>query len=239
MFPIYHKESEFVQPNDPIYYLLASNGLYLIKKNLFFTSSIPVFEPQNDKKLGWLEPHKMSVFIHLPKRISNEQYQTLAEFFRQIAYKHAGSEAVVLVYWDKAAEEYIFRVTDQYVGAGTALYKIGPNPTDFLKVGSFHSHGFASAYHSTTDDNDEAHDDGVHTTLGNVNFIPTISCSIVVDGLRFDVKPEYVIDTGLTGAHVPDDWFETVRKIPPKKLPKKGARTQPQPAPGFNQKRGV
>jgi len=62
-------------------------------------------------------------------------------------------------------------------------------------IGSIHSHGNMSAFHSTIDHMDEAHFDGLHITIGDVDdqFI-SISASVMANGYRFMVSPTEYID---------------------------------------------
>ena len=50
MLPIYLKDQDFAPPDDPIYYLLTRDGLFLVKRTPFFEAAVPA------PGLPWLEP---------------------------------------------------------------------------------------------------------------------------------------------------------------------------------------
>jgi hypothetical protein len=212
MFELYHKTKGFKPPDDQIYYLLGKNDLFLIKKTPFFTSSIPIFSSVGNRGLGWLEPHTASIKLNLPKKISLEDIRMITEFFRKIWLKYKGSEAIVFIYWDEKAQKYVFRVPEQQAG-GQVHYKVGKNPEGLIRFGDVHSHGAGDAGHSEKDDTDEEHDDGVHITIGNVDFNPSIACSVVSDGMRASFKPESIIE--IDTIDIPEEWIDKVKNYAP------------------------
>jgi hypothetical protein len=113
-------------------------------------------------------------------------------FFREVFRKYQ-AEAAVLLYLREGAE-YEIRIPPQQVAGGHCRYEIGPNPPGCIRVGTIHSHGAAEAFHSELDDLDEQHDDGLHVTIGSLHTKPSVSCSLVVDGRRFDLRPEEVLE---------------------------------------------
>lgn len=209
MFDIHQKTKDFTPPEDRIYYLMAKNGLFLVKRTTFFTSYIPIFSPTGSKGLGWLEPQDTIVRLTLKKKISQKDIQKITEFFRQVCDKYDGSEAIVLIYWNEHDQAYVFHVPEQQAGANVH-YKIGKNPEGLIMLGDIHSHGFESASHSVHDNTDEKHVDGIHITIGNVDFNPTYSCSVVCDGMRFMCRPESIIEIAKTDVEVPNDWIGRV-----------------------------
>lgn len=219
MFKIYQKETDFREPNDQIYYLLASNGLFQVKRTKFFTSSTLMFEPNRGKKLGWLESHEKRLRLHLPKKIPSLLIKKIVAFFQQVHDDYNGAEAIVLVYWDEKSGEYNIIAPEQIVGRATLPhYRVGKNPAGLCRVGTIHSHGSLAAFHSGVDHKDEENDDGIHITIGNINFFPSFACSIVCDGERFTLNPKDVIE--IESYEFPTDWLTRVRKIPKKVLRK-------------------
>ena len=60
-----------------------------------------------------------------------------------------------------------------------------------MKVGTIHSHCDFGASHSHGDHADEEHFDGIHITLGHVTSeTPSLSVSLVIDGIRFHKLPQ-------------------------------------------------
>ncbi len=186
MFPIYLKEPGFPEPDDPIYYMVSRNGLFQVKRTPLFCSRVRV------SGLSWLEEEREGAEFLLPVIPAKILGETMA-FFREIFRKHR-AEAAVLLYLREEAGEYEIRIPSQQVAGGRCRYEIGPNPAACRRVGTIHSHGAAEAFHSELDDVDEQYDDGLHVTIGSLHAKPTVSCSLVVDGRRFDLPPEAVLE---------------------------------------------
>jgi hypothetical protein len=186
VFPIYVKEPGFREPEDPIYYLVTGNGLFQVKRTPLFCSRIRV------SGLSWLEKEQERAEFLLPVIPAKILEETMA-FFREVFRKYR-AEAAVLLYLREGAGEYNIRIPPQTVAGGHCQYEIGPNPPKCIRVGTIHSHGAAEAFHSELDDADEQYDDGLHVTIGSLHAKPTVSCSLVVDGRRFDLRPEMVLE---------------------------------------------
>lgn len=188
MFPIYLKDDGFAEPNDPIYYLVTKDGLFQVKQNLFFRSSTKV------EGLGWLQGEEERVELRLPPLPAALLAEAVA-FFREVFEKHR-AEAVVLLYYHLRDKRYELKIPKQKVAEGRCEYEIGPTPPGYLRVGTIHSHASAEAFHSELDDLDEMQDDGLHITVGNLDGVMSLSCSFVVDGRRFPLKPDEVFEHG-------------------------------------------
>lgn len=186
MFPIYLKEPGFCEPDDPIYYLVTGNGLFQVKRTPLFRSRIRV------PGLLWLDREAERAEFLLPVIPAKILGDTMA-FFREVFRKYR-AEAAVLLYLREGAAEYTIRIPSQTVAGGHCRYEVGPNPAGHIRVGTIHSHGAAEAFHSELDDVDEQYDDGLHVTIGSLHAKPTVSCSLVVDGRRFDLRPEAVLE---------------------------------------------
>lgn len=186
MFPIYAKEPGFHAPEEPIYYLVSRNGLFQIKRTPVFRSRIRI------PGLLWLEEEEEGAEFLLPVIPAKILGETMA-FFREVFRKYR-AEAAVLLYLREGAGEYEIRIPPQTVAGGHCRYEVGPNPVGCLRVGTIHSHGVAEAFHSELDDVDEQYDDGLHVTIGTLHAKPTVCCSLVVDGRRFDLRPETVLE---------------------------------------------
>ncbi len=213
MFNIYEKDESFVEPDEQLYYLLASNGLFQIKKTIFFTASTLVFGPIKNKSMGWLQSHQVSITVHLPKKFPTKVMEQIKGFFEEVHDTLGGAEVIVLIYWNEDKQKYVVVAPDQDV-AFNALpyYKIGRNPPGFVKFGDAHSHGRLPAFHSAVDQKDEEFDDGFHITIGNVDAMPSISCEVVSDGQRFKVNPRVLLGEG-GKAQFPTEWMENVHKV--------------------------
>ena len=214
MFKIYEKTQDFKEPDDLIYYLVASNGLFQIKKTRFFKSNTLIFEPKGKKNLGWLEKHGAGIELTLPFKFPFELVQQIMEFFRRVCDKHNGSEAICLIYWSEEEKAYKIIVPEQKVEPSRVHCEVGKNPEGLTRVGTIHSHGSTRAFHSGVDDKDEKNDDGIHVTVGGVGSLletPSISCSVVVDGQRQMLKPQDLIER-MPQIVIPKDWMGKVKK---------------------------
>lgn len=216
MFNIYLKDDDFAEPDEPVYFLLAQNGLFLIKNSLFFKSSGLFFGKltgeKEEKTLPWLKEHKEGVKLTLPSKIPGSLIQQTLNFFRAVNKAYKGAEAIVLIYWLPKEKKYEFFAPEQEVGQGILpYYKVGVTPDGKIRVGTIHSHANTEASHSPTDDRDEAYDEGFHITIGNVDFAPSFSCSIVCGGMRYIVEPEKLIETKAEN-DFPKGWLKKVRR---------------------------
>lgn len=186
MFPVYLKEPGFSEPDDPIYYLVAKEGLFQVKQT-------PLFRAQRRVEgLGWLESAEEGIQLKLPLIPASLLADALG-FFKQVFRKYR-AEAVLLLYWRGATGQYETRIPRQQVTGSHCRYEIGPTPAGCLRVGTIHSHGGADAFHSEVDDQDEEHDDGLHVTIGTLHAKPTVACSLVVDRRRYTLRPELLLE---------------------------------------------
>ena len=204
MFPVYLKEAGLQAPGDPIYYLVARDGLFQVKETAAFRSVVRV------EGLRWLEGQAEEVVWKLPP-VPGALLARAIGLFREVFRRHE-SEALVLLRYDPGAARYTLAVPEQYVAGGHLVYEIGPTPPGLLRVGTIHSHGGAEAFHSELDDWDERHDDGLHVTVGNLDGPMTLSCSLMVDGRRFPLRPRDVF-TAIPAEGEAEVWWEALAHI--------------------------
>ncbi|QQS22575.1 hypothetical protein IPM19_02995 [bacterium] len=174
------------QPPD-YHYILASNGPFVHKRTSVLDATVKV------KAIGDLAPHRESAEWLLPKLPLKEMIHT-AYFFKMV-YEARKAEAMVLIYYSLHDQKYFFGCPEQDVSGGGISYKPPPRKPGYLLVGSIHSHAGFAAYHSGTDTHDEINFDGLHVTLGNMDWGGfSVSSELSVNASRFKVKPEDVID---------------------------------------------
>ncbi|MFZ5448477.1 MAG: hypothetical protein ACOZFS_07560 [Thermodesulfobacteriota bacterium] len=211
MLPIYLKEQGFSPPSDPIYYLLTKNGLFLVKRTLFFQAVVPA------TGIPWLESQSPEVHLKAPIIPAPLLLDAVA-FFRAV-YSRYRSEAVALLTWREATGTYELVVPHQRVGGGHCDYEVKEFPPGLVRLGTIHSHAAAEAFHSVRDWEDERFDDGFHLTIGNLDGDLTLSCSVVVQGFRGNVSPESLFSPypiHWEQAPPETDWAEEVdRKVTP------------------------
>lgn len=206
MFKVYVKDESFVEPEDIIYYLLTSTGLFLIKKSPFLRSSIKV------DSIGFLQSHEESVVIFMP-RIPFQTLRPVLSFFKKI-YQLCQSEAETLIFYSPELKKYEISVPEQDPSATHVDYKtsiqdyVSQRKDGFCLVGDIHSHGDMGAFHSGVDSADEENFEGIHIVIGNISSVPTVSCSVVMNNKRFLLPEEDVIDYG---EDFPAEWLTKVK----------------------------
>ncbi|MFZ5453974.1 MAG: Mov34/MPN/PAD-1 family protein [Thermodesulfobacteriota bacterium] len=182
MLPIYLKDQEFTSPDDPLYYLLTKDGLFLVKSTPFFAAAVPV------QGIPWLEAQEPEVRLTAPPLPAALLLQALS--FCRAVFSRYKSEAVALLAWRETDRTYELVIPHQTVGGGHCDYEIKDFPPGFTRLGTIHSHAAVAAFHSERDEHDERYEDGFHLTLGNLDGDLTLSCSVVVQGLRGYIPPE-------------------------------------------------
>ncbi|HSB71866.1 MAG TPA: hypothetical protein VLT62_21260 [Candidatus Methylomirabilis sp.] len=204
MFPVYLKDEGFEPPAEQIYYLVTADGLFQVKDSPVFCSCVRV------RGIRGLLPQKDEVRWKLPP-IPGPLLQRVVGLFREV-YRRYGSEAIVLLLYDLARQEYGLIVPEQHVTGGHLSYVPGETPPGRLRVGTIHSHAEADAFHSPLDDWDEEHDDGLHATVGNLDGSVSLACSLMVDGRRFPLRPRDVFQP--VPLDVPEEvWYEALTHI--------------------------
>ncbi|HEX4836841.1 MAG TPA: Mov34/MPN/PAD-1 family protein [bacterium] len=198
MFPVYVKDETFRPPADPVYYLRARDGLYLVKQNRFFRSVIPVSGRDAADTHGLraglppepagLLPQAEEIVPTFPP-IPPEILEEAVTFFAHVARTHS-TEAVALLYYDVRAETYRLIVPRQRVTDMHARYEVGTTPEGLQRVGTLHSHVGDAAFHSEADRADEQADDGLHIVVGLGGGHRSVTCAVVVDGRRRVLAPD-------------------------------------------------
>jgi len=187
MFKIVYLDGKQEMPKDDIYYIVAKDGIFLRKKLGLIESLTPV------KEISILENAKPYASMSIPK-IPGKSMAKVMKFFKK-AYQLYSSEAIVLLYFNPTTKTYRIYIPHQKVNGASVDYVKGVHLDNHIQVGTIHSHANFSAFHSGTDDNDEEHFDGLHITIGNnMDSFPSISASIVSNGMRFKVAPNEYID---------------------------------------------
>jgi hypothetical protein len=218
MFPVYLKDDAFEPPADPIHYLVTGDGLFLVKENSVFHSCVRV------RGIRGLLGQKDEVRWKLPP-VPGTLLQRVVALFREVYRRHR-CEAIVLLFYDLARREYELSVPEQEVAGGHLTYVIGPTPAGKIRVGTIHSHAEADAFHSPIDDGDEEHDDGLHATVGNLDGIFSLSCSLVVDGRRFPIRSRDVFGP-VPNEALAEVWYEALTHIHVEPFPRDSLEGKP------------
>lgn len=206
MIPLYYKDESFKGSDEPLYYLLARDGLYLVRRSRLFRTELRV------DGLPWLQPHEEKALLELPDKIPLELLEQAIDFFRAI-FERFRSEALLLLYYLPNERRYELVAPKQEVSPLTCRYELGPTPEGWVRVGTLHSHGSLTSEHSDVDERDERHDDGLHFTVGGVDAIPHMLCELAVGGRRFPVPLSQVVERA-TRTQVPAAWMDAVSGNP-------------------------
>ena len=217
--PIYLKTSaEMPWPDqEGAFYILSRDGLHLCRNQPHFRSSVPAPNWPSE-----LSTHPTFLSLLHPK-IPRAPLELMVGFFHRLASLH-GAEAAALLVLDRATGRVRFHVPEQTARVGAdsrgRRYPIGVSyetepapPPGCLVVGDIHSHAFAAAYASAVDQHDEAHRPGLHLVVGRIDWEPPeFHCEFVVDGTRFPVQEETILDGYTKRRHdVPRSWIRRVR----------------------------
>ena len=209
MLPIYLKDRDFTPPDDPIYYLLTKDGLFLVKRTPFFEAAVPARASP-----GW--SRGAEVRLTAPPLPADLLLQAVA-FFRAV-YSRYKSEAVALLAWREAGRTYELVIPHQTVGGGHCDYEVRDFPGRPHPPGHHPQPRRDRGLPFGRDDADERHEDGFHLTVGNIDGDLTLACSVVVQGsgLYPPGKPLLPLPHPLGPAPPEEDWADVVdRRSPP------------------------
>lgn len=187
-FPVFVLEDGVVLPETGTYYIVARDGVWLRKETGLFTATIKV---PGIGALGKVIPRAE---VHLPKIPPEVMLQTLW-FFRRV-HRRLKTEAIVLLHYNLETGAYTLVCPEQDVSLGSIhRYDLTERVPGYRLVGSIHSHGSMTGFHSGTDRTDEATFDGLHITIGRLDqpFFH-LSCTIAINDNRFPVRPADVIE---------------------------------------------
>jgi hypothetical protein len=188
MFPVWVNDGKTEMPDEPIFYVVAKDGIYLKKTMGDFNTLNKV------DSISILGECSTYATLNIAK-ISIRQFAQILSLFREV-YKVYKAEANVILHYNKKRKRYRIDVPKQGVTGASVNYINGEDTyKDYIRIGTIHSHANMSAFHSGTDHADEENWDGLHITLGKMaDEYFDISCSIMSGGERFMVNPEDYID---------------------------------------------
>jgi hypothetical protein len=217
--PVFLKrDDEFEWPEElPLFYLVTSDGLFRCRNHEFFRSAVQV--ERGPGALAAQDSELVPSYPSVPRRL----FERIVGFFTRIEVLH-GSEAVVLLVWDRAQRRVRVVVPEQRAtvsrGWYGAVYPIGLTwdhpadlPADWVVFGDAHSHARMAAYASGTDVHDEVHRPGLHLVVGDVHRDrPSFHVEAVADHARFPMELDEVVEGySRPDPLVPRAWLERVR----------------------------
>lgn len=179
-------------PTDHCYYLLAKNGSYR-----FNAAGAMVRGFTKVEAIPGLGLHGGGLMCSAQTKIARTILLKTLMFFKEI-YKQHGAEAIVLLLYSAELKRFGMFVPRQTVG-NMVIHKYEPGSCQpapgTVLVGTIHSHGTSSSFHSSTDVNDEANQDGLHFTFGCVMSNPiSISGCLVLNKFRQQVEASDYFD---------------------------------------------
>lgn len=193
-FPVYIYDGSMTLPKEGTYFLVAGNGIWLHKDMANFRGFVPVDNISLLQDLN-ADDECESKLPRLPAR----HVWRIKHFFKEVVRIHR-AEACTVLYYNRDKDDWKIHIPKQQVSHGGVNYKkVGVTHLEgmegYLPVGTIHSHCDFGAFHSGTDVGDEEHWDGLHVTFGhNDKDDFTISATFVMNGHRFKVQPEEVLE---------------------------------------------
>jgi hypothetical protein len=199
LHPIYLASQNFTPPETGTYYLVAKDGVYLRVERKHGWAFVKV------KDLPFLKEIKTKSQFTLGKLPATIVAQAIT-FFRKVFDEYRSESYLTLLYSSKL-DQYKLWAPKQTVSYSSVEYDrtdtipvedrdyIGNDGDAYAMVGTIHSHCDFSAFHSGTDERDEATFDGLHLTFGNVNRENfSIAGSVVFCNSRSKVDPSTVCE---------------------------------------------
>jgi len=193
-------------PDAPFVIIVAGNGTFLQKRTGLVESLTPFNAPIPclAKCTPWAE---LNV-----EKIPFELFMKIMHFMRTIFKMHR-TECNVILFFQETERRWHAVVPHQRTSSASVHYTDGIQGAHngWLKVGTIHSHCDFGAGHSHGDHEDEKHFDGIHITLGHVtDETPSLSVSLVIDGIRFKKLPQdYIAGVRLNVTVTEEPTFET------------------------------
>jgi len=211
MIPFNLKTGDFVEPSEPLYYLFAGNGIFLVKKTPLFTA---VTETRDVAGLDIATPALSLTIPKLPRDLMEKVYG-----FFDVVHRRWDGEAVAFLYYSPVRQQFHVDVPPQTLvrhkshrgwrTEGRVEYGSLPRPDDFLWLGDVHSHGDLRAFFSDTDDRDDGQD-GLRIVMGRLDRNPEVRVSFVTGGTRFDLVTEDVIEDFAKPVAPPPGWLRRI-----------------------------
>ena len=213
MIPIHIKTETFSEPDGALYYLVAAEGVYLVKRTGLYRSIT-----RADRIVG-PQSQAPALELDLPK-IPRELMERVYGFFDAVYQKWQG-EAIVLLFYDPDRRDFRvgvprqtvrrFWYADGWITEGHVEYDAMPRPEGYLKIGDIHSHGKQSAFFSAVDDHDDQ-EDGLRIVIGRLELEPPDVCaSFVASGYRFPLRDDDVTEPFNERLSPPEEWLARVR----------------------------
>ena len=219
LFPVVVKDDSFCPPEAPTYFVLAQNGLFLVRRSTLFAACVPA-----EGGVPGLQEHEASLSLNLP-RLPQKLLERAVGFFREV-YERWRGEALLMIFYAPPQGERSARfqlvappqLLRGYLDRGRfraylhleygACDRPGP---EYVKLGTIHSHGEVGPAHSAVDAHDELYEAGLHITAGYVSSArPEFEAAFVVGRTRFSLSAESILPPFTAPRRPPPLWMEQV-----------------------------
>lgn len=216
LFPVVVKDRELSPPPAlDAYYLVAANGLFLVRHTPLFTAATAV-----EGGVPGLLAHEPALQLRVP-RLPRTLVERACGFFRALFERWEG-EGILVMYYAPALGRFALVAPPQVLTGGFSggrfradlrldygfCQKPGP---EYVRYGTFHSHCELAPYHSQTDVDDEIGEPGLHVTAGYLHRArPEFATSFVVNATRFTLQPAEVLARFRNYRRPPAAWLEQV-----------------------------
>jgi len=216
LFPVVVKDRELSPPPAAdAYYVVAANGLFLVRRTPLFTAATAV-----DGGVPGLLTHVPSLELRVP-RLPRTLVERASGFFRAVYERYEG-EAILVMFYAPTLRRFALVappqvLTGRFSGGRFradlrldygACEKPGP---EYVRYGTVHSHCELAPYHSQTDVDDEIGEPGLHVTAGYLHRSqPEFAASFVVNATRFKLPPADVLAPFGNYRRPPTCWLEQI-----------------------------
>ena len=197
-------------------YVIAQDGLYLIRKNRVGLFVTHLANTKHPIPLVHLDRQPVEGFyMTIQNKIPYEYQLKTVAFFRRVYLEKKGAEAVVQIFYNRTTEEYFFHVDQQGVsGGGAEMDRNAELETEHVLVADIHSHNSMGAFFSPTDNRDEK-EARVYGVMGRFDRPwPEIKFRAGNgQGTWLELSEFGIFQTPDVGTvEVPDEWMDKVHK---------------------------
>ena len=143
--------------------------------------------------------------------IPAEKLMVILCFFKHMARK-GNFEALVNIYWDKQAEEFVVDIPEQKVSRVSVSSRLSDafDSGRYIHYMDIHSHNNMNAFFSRTDDKDEKAA-RVYAVVGKVSsFLPEIKARIASSRSFVEIDPSVVFEGIVAVSGFPEEWKSAV-----------------------------
>jgi PRTRC genetic system protein A len=213
MIPTFFKDAGFAEPAAPLYYLVAGNGLFLVRRTGLFTS---ISRASGVAGLEEQKPELVLRFGKIPRAMMERIYG-----FLKWAWREWESEAILFLYYSPETGKFLldappqtiflYRRMGRWNAEGRVAYRTLARPESYVKLGDVHSHGDLPAFFSAQDDRDDL-EEGLKIVMGRMDRErPEVEVSFVAAQRRFPLRPEDVLEGFSAAVPPPRQWIERVQ----------------------------